>query len=66
MAVVIFNQLVLGTTTRVVDLGAGTNPRLVVEIQQFADAMGGRGWSALDPVPRAVFEALLVQSGVVH
>lgn len=66
MAAVIFMQTVLGTPTRVVDLGTGLTPRLIVEIQGGADAMGGRGWSGMDPIPRAVFEALLIQAGVVH
>lgn len=65
MASVIFSGTVLGQVTRVVDLGAGTNPRLVVELQLPPDAMGGRGWGMLDPIPRTVFEALLIAAHVV-
>lgn len=65
MAVVLWSGAIDAATYRVVDLGAGQTPRLVVEIQGQADAMGGRGWQAFDPIPRPVFEQLLIRSGVV-
>ena len=49
-------------TYRVVDLGAGQDPRVVIERQQPADALGGVGWQRvnlpLDDVLEAVFAAL--------
>lgn len=65
MAVVLWSGLIGTDTYRVVDLGAGTTPRLVVEVQAATDAMGGHGWNRFDPIPRDVFEALLIRSGVV-
>lgn len=66
VATILFSGLVAGQAMRVVDRGAGAVPRLVVEQQQPADAMGTFGWSQVDPIPRQTFEALLVNSGVVH
>lgn len=65
MAAVIFQGEVLDQLVRVVDGGSGTVPRIVVEIQQSPDAMGGRGWSNLDPIPRETLEQLLIASGVI-
>jgi hypothetical protein len=65
MASVIFSGVVLGGTMRVVDLGAGAVPRVVVEQQQSADAMGGHGWGPVDPIPRATLEALLLAAHVI-
>jgi hypothetical protein len=65
MAAVLWSGAIDTSTYRVVDLGAGQNPRLVVEVQSPPDAMGARGWSPFDPIPRPVFEQLLVKSGVV-
>lgn len=65
MAAVIFSGVVLGQMMRVVDKGAGLAPRLVIEQRSGADAMGTFGWSTVDPISRALFEALLLASGVV-
>jgi BMFP domain-containing protein YqiC len=65
MANVIWQGTIQGTQHRVVDQGAGAAERLITEVQGAPDAMGGRGWNRLDPIPRAVFESMLVQSGVV-
>jgi hypothetical protein len=53
-------------TFRVVDLGVSANPRLVVERQNDPDSLGGRGWTRFEPIPRDVFEAMLIQAGVIH
>lgn len=66
MANVIFSGPVLNQTLRVVDHGAGTDPRIVVEVQQPPDAMGGRGWSKLDPIPRDTLQALLIAAHVIQ
>jgi hypothetical protein len=65
MASVIFSGMVLQQQTRVVDLGAGATPRILVELQQPIDGMGGHGWTSLDPIPRAVLEALLLAAHVI-
>jgi hypothetical protein len=52
-------------TYRVVDNGIGADPRLVVELRQQADAMGARGWSRFEPIPRRVFEQMLIAAKVV-
>jgi hypothetical protein len=66
VASVIFSGPVQNATLRVVDLGVGQTPRVVVESQQPADAMGGRGWTVLDPIPGATLGALLLAAGVIH
>lgn len=66
MAVVLFSGPVLSQTIRVVDEGVGTNPRVIVEVQQSADAMGGRGWLPVDPISRATLEALLLAAHVIN
>jgi hypothetical protein len=65
MATVIFSGLVQTNTLRVVDMGVGTTPRIIVEQRQPPDAMGGFGWSPLDPIPRATLEALLIAAHVI-
>jgi hypothetical protein len=65
MAVVIFSGAVSGQTMRVVDMGAGQTPRVVVEVQMVADAMGGRGWGPVDPIPGATLGALLLAAHVI-
>jgi hypothetical protein len=65
MAVVIFSGPVGQATMRVVDMGAGLTPRIIVEQQQIPDAMGTRGWSSMDPIPRATLEALLIAAHVI-
>jgi hypothetical protein len=65
MATILFSGLVANATTRVVDKGAGVEPRLFVELQQPPDAMGTQGWSSLDPIPRATLEALLLATGTI-
>lgn len=65
MAAIIFTGAVLNQTLRVVDIGVGSHPRLVVESQQLPDAMGARGWVMVDPIPQPMFEALLIASHVV-
>lgn len=65
MANVIFSGVVLASTMRVVDLGAAAVPRIIVEIRQSPDAMGGFGWSPMDPIPRATLEALLIAAHVI-
>lgn len=65
MAVVIFSGLVGQQTLRVVDMGTGVAPRIIVEQRQSADAMGGFGWSIMDPIPRATLEQLLLASHVI-
>jgi hypothetical protein len=65
VANVIFQGQVLGQLMRVVDLGAGLTPRLIVESQQPPDAMGGHGWAPNDPITRATFEALLIAAHIV-
>lgn len=66
MAAVIWTGPVGQVTWRVVDNGAGTNPRLIVEQQQPPDAMGGHGWVAFQTIDRAVFEGMLIAAGVVR
>jgi hypothetical protein len=65
MATVLFSGPVLQQVTRVVDIGAGANPRIVVELQQPVDAMGGHGWTQLDPIPRVTLEALLLAAHLI-
>ena len=65
MANVIFSGAVGGQTMRVVDMGTGQLPRVVVELQQTADAMGGRGWAPLDPIPALTLGALLLAAHVI-
>jgi hypothetical protein len=65
MAIVIFTGPVGGQTMRVVDMGAGQLPRVVVELQQPADAMGGHGWAPLDPIPALTLGALLLAAHVI-
>lgn len=65
MAVVLFSGPVLTQTLRVIDLGAGQVPRILVEQQQPADAMGGHGWAPMDPIPRPTLEALLLAAHVI-
>jgi hypothetical protein len=57
---------IAGATYRVIDLGAGLTPRVMVEIQAPADAMGGHGWQRFEPIPRDIFEAMLIAAGVIH
>lgn len=52
-------------TYRVVDLGVGAPERLIVEIRGSADAMGNRGWQRFEPIPRHVFEAMLIAARVI-
>jgi hypothetical protein len=52
-------------TYRVVDQGPGSPTRLIVEIRGPADAMGGRGWNRFDPIPRHIFEQLLIAAKVI-
>jgi hypothetical protein len=65
VATILFNGLVLSNTLRVIDMGAGATPRIIVEQRWAADAMGGFGWSSLDPIPRATLEALLLAAHVI-
>lgn len=65
MAQVIWTGDVQGATVRVVDAGAGSAERLIIEVRGSADAMGGRGWTRQDLITRAQFEALLIGAGVV-
>ncbi len=65
MANVIFSGPVGGQTMRVVDMGAGQLPRVVVELMQPADAMGARGWAPLDPIPGLTLGALLLAAHVI-
>lgn len=65
MATIIFSGPVQGNTLRVVDMGTGSNPRVVVEVQQPPDSMGARGWSTMDPIPGATLAALLLASHVI-
>jgi hypothetical protein len=65
VAVVVFSGPVQTMTLRVVDLGSGQSPRVVVEMRQPPDAMGGTGWAQMDPIPRATLEALLIASHVI-
>jgi hypothetical protein len=65
MATVKWTGIIDGNTYRVIDLGVAFNPRVEVEIRQPADRMGGTGWSRFDPIPTAVFSAMLVAAGVV-
>lgn len=65
MATVIFSGQVLSDVIRVVDFGIGAAPRIVVEQQQPADAMGGHGWSRMEPIPGRTLEALLIAAHVV-
>lgn len=65
MAAIIFSGVILGQTLRVVDRGAATNPRLVVESRQADDAMGVPRWAGVDPITREVFEGLLIAAHVV-
>jgi hypothetical protein len=66
VAAIIFSGLVLTNTLRVVDLGVGQVPRIIVEQRQPADAMGGFGWTQLEPIPRATLEALLLAAHVIN
>jgi hypothetical protein len=54
-----------GSTYRVVDAGPGLDPRLKVEVRGSADAMGARGWQPFEPIPRRVFEQMLIAAHVV-
>jgi hypothetical protein len=63
---VIWTGLIGESTYRVVDLGPGLAVRLIVEIRQPPDAMGGFGWARFDPIPSHVFQAMLLASGVVR
>jgi hypothetical protein len=65
MARVVFSGPIQNDVIRVVDNGAGTNPRLIVEVQQPPDAMGGRGWTPLNPISREQFEALMIAAHVI-
>lgn len=65
MATVLFSGAVLTQVIRVVDMGTGQTPRILVELQQPADAMGGHGWSPMDPIPRPTLEALLIAAHVI-
>jgi hypothetical protein len=65
MATIIFQGTVNQNVTRVVDLGAGMVPRVVVEIAQPPDHMGGIGWSTLDPIPGATLGMLLLAAHVI-
>lgn len=65
MASIIWSGVVANSTLRVIDLGVGNAPRLVVESQQPADAMGTHGWSRFDPIPGVVFEGILLAAGVI-
>jgi hypothetical protein len=65
VASVIFSGIVLQQTIRVVDLGSPSTPRIVVEIRQPADSLGGYGWATMDPISRATLEALLLAAHVI-
>jgi hypothetical protein len=66
MATVIWTGTIDQQTYRVVDLGAAAIvPRLQVEMQQSPDLMGAQGWGRFDPIPTAVFSAMLLAAGVV-
>ena len=65
MANIIWTGVVEGATFRVVDLGPPAVLRLQVEIQQGPDLMGAQGWGRFDPIPTAVFSAMLIAAGVV-
>lgn len=65
MATVIWTGVLGDQAYRVLDLGAAENPRLEVEIELAPDGMGGRGWGRFDPIPTAVFSAMLVAAGIV-
>ena len=65
MALIAWSGAIKGQAHRVIDMGANAVERLIVEVQSQPDAMGGRGWQRLDPIPRDIFEAMLLQSGVV-
>lgn len=62
---VIWQGAVLGENYRVIDTGGLIPPRLVVEVQLRADALGGRGWTQYEPIPTLVFSAMLIAAGVV-
>jgi hypothetical protein len=66
MATVLWTGQIAEGGFRVVDMGAGQTPRLIVEQQSPADAMGGHGWNRFEPIPRDVFEGILIAAGVVH
>jgi hypothetical protein len=65
MASVIWTGDIENVTYRVVDRTGVVTPRLVVELQGQPDAMGVVGWNRFDPIPTAVFSAMLVAAGVV-
>lgn len=65
MATILFQGPVLVDTMRVVDNGAGAPQRLVVEIRQPPDAMGGQGWLAHDTISVAQLAALLIGAHVI-
>jgi hypothetical protein len=65
MATIIFSGVVLTETLRVVDMGVGTSPRIIVEMQQQPDAMGSRGWSSRDSISQRTLEALLLAAHVI-
>lgn len=65
MAAIIWTGTVEGQTFRVVDLGAPGAPRIQVEMRQQPDLMGTMGWGRFDPIPTAVFSAMLLAAGVV-
>jgi hypothetical protein len=65
MATVKWTGAIDGQTYRVIDQGVGVNPRVAVEIRSAPDLMGGMGWGRFDPIPTAVFSAMLIAAGVV-
>jgi hypothetical protein len=65
MAAIIWSGTVEGNTFRVVDMTAAVSPRIQVEMRQQPDLMGTMGWGRFDPIPTAVFSAMLIASGVV-
>jgi hypothetical protein len=62
---VVWNGNIEDNTYRVVDLGPQSTERLVVEMRAGPDAMGGRGWQRFEPIPRNVFEQMLIAARVV-
>jgi hypothetical protein len=57
--------LIDDNTYRVVDTGPGAPERLIVEMRGSPDAMGAPHWSRFEPIPRRVFEQMLIAARVI-
>lgn len=61
----IWTGVIDDVTYRVVDFGAAAVDRLHVEQLGSPDRLGAARWTDLDPIPRRVFERMLIAARVV-